>query len=126
LADLLDVAGLARALAALPAEDRRALGEALLGELGRPAPDAYLTVTQAAGLLGCHRDTVLARIHDGRLPALMIGERDEYRIARADLEALAVRPRGGQVAGPRGRKGKGRPRHGEFTALARGYRGPDK
>ncbi|MBV6698901.1 helix-turn-helix domain-containing protein [Kitasatospora aureofaciens] len=49
---------------------------------------------QVAELLGLHVRTVRGYIRDGRLAATRIGK--QYRIARADLEALT----GGPVAAP--------------------------
>ena len=47
--------------------------------------DAY-SVEQVAALLGLHVKTVRNYVRDGRLKAVRIGK--QYRIARADLEAL--------------------------------------
>jgi excisionase family DNA binding protein len=47
--------------------------------------DLY-SVEQVAGLLGLHVKTVRNYVRDGRLRAVRIGK--QYRIARADLEAL--------------------------------------
>jgi excisionase family DNA binding protein len=48
------------------------------------------SVDQVAGLLGLHVKTVRAYVRDGRLKATRIGK--QYRIARADLEALTGKP----------------------------------
>ncbi|WP_433244383.1 helix-turn-helix domain-containing protein [Streptosporangium sp. CA-135522] len=48
------------------------------------------SVEQVAGHLGLHVRTVRGYIRDGRLKAVRIGK--QYRIARADLEALTGRP----------------------------------
>ena len=49
-----------------------------------------LSVDQVASLLGLHVKTVRAYVREGRLKAVRIGK--QYRIARADLEALTGRP----------------------------------
>ena len=51
--------------------------------------DMY-SVEQVAELLGLHVRTVRGYIRDGRLRAVRIGK--QYRIARADLDALTGRP----------------------------------
>ena len=51
--------------------------------------DMY-SVEQVADLLGLHVRTVRGYIRDGRLAAVRIGK--QYRIARADLDALTGRP----------------------------------
>lgn len=48
------------------------------------------SVEQVADLLGLHVRTVRGYIRSGRLKAVRIGK--QYRIARADLEALTGRP----------------------------------
>jgi len=48
------------------------------------------SVEEVAALLGLHVRTVRGYIRDGRLTAARIGK--QYRIARADLEALTGRP----------------------------------
>lgn len=48
------------------------------------------SVEEVAGLLGLHVRTVRGYIRDGRLKAVRIGK--QYRVARADLEALTGRP----------------------------------
>ncbi|MQS15475.1 helix-turn-helix domain-containing protein [Streptomyces kaniharaensis] len=50
----------------------------------------YYSVEQVAELLGLHVRTVRGYIRDGRLAATRIGK--QYRIARADLEALTGAP----------------------------------
>ncbi|MGH8938777.1 MAG: helix-turn-helix domain-containing protein [Actinomycetes bacterium] len=52
------------------------------------------SVEQVADLLGLHVKTVRNYVRDGRLKAVRIGK--QYRISRADLEALT----GGPVAAP--------------------------
>ncbi|MFJ9607604.1 helix-turn-helix domain-containing protein [Kitasatospora sp. NPDC101176] len=52
----------------------------------------YYSVEQVAELLGLHVRTVRGYIRDGRLAATRIGK--QYRIARADLEALTGAPAG--------------------------------
>jgi excisionase family DNA binding protein len=54
--------------------------------------DLY-SVEQVAERLGLHVRTVRNYIRDGRLPAVKIGK--QYRIARADLEALTGEPAAG-------------------------------
>jgi len=49
-------------------------------------PQDLYSVEQVAGLLGLHVKTVRSYVRDGRLKAVSIGK--QYRIARADLEAL--------------------------------------
>jgi excisionase family DNA binding protein len=49
-------------------------------------PQDLYSVEQVAGLLGLHVKTVRSYVRDGRLKAVRIGK--QYRIARADLEAL--------------------------------------
>jgi excisionase family DNA binding protein len=53
------------------------------------AQDWY-SVEQVADRLGLHVRTVRTYIRDGRLDAVRIGK--QYRVARADLEALTGRP----------------------------------
>ncbi|HEY3501784.1 MAG TPA: helix-turn-helix domain-containing protein [Actinocatenispora sp.] len=53
--------------------------------------DDVYSVEQVAEWLGLHVRTVRGYIRSGRLPAVRIGK--QYRIARADVEALAGRPR---------------------------------
>jgi excisionase family DNA binding protein len=48
------------------------------------------SVEEVAERLGLHVKTVRAYVRDGRLKAVRIGK--QYRIARADLEALTGRP----------------------------------
>jgi excisionase family DNA binding protein len=52
------------------------------------APDLY-SVEQVAALLNLHARTVRHYVREGRLKAVRIGK--QYRIARADLEALTGR-----------------------------------
>ncbi|MFA1547099.1 helix-turn-helix domain-containing protein [Actinomadura chokoriensis] len=54
------------------------------------------SVDEVAGLLGLHVRTVRGYIRDGRLNAVRIGK--QYRVARADLEALTGRPPPGPAA----------------------------
>ncbi|NES13663.1 helix-turn-helix domain-containing protein [Micromonospora sp. PPF5-17] len=58
------------------------------------------SVEQVAALLGLHVRTVRGYIRAGRLPAVRIGK--QYRIARADLDALTGRPGPAAPAGPAG------------------------
>jgi len=60
-----------------------------------------LTTEEAAALLKMHRDSIRRLIRNGKIPALLIG--GEYRIKRADLEAMTA-PTGGQQS--RKRKSK--------------------
>ncbi|MHA6627525.1 helix-turn-helix domain-containing protein [Pseudonocardia sichuanensis] len=50
----------------------------------------WYSVEQVADRLGLHVRTVRSYVRDGRLEAVRIGK--QYRIARADLEALTGRP----------------------------------
>ncbi|MDX3215374.1 helix-turn-helix domain-containing protein [Streptomyces sp. ME02-6991-2B] len=50
----------------------------------------WLSVEQVADLLGLHVRTVRGYIRDGRLGAVRIGK--QYRVARADLDALTGAP----------------------------------
>ncbi|WP_031072993.1 helix-turn-helix domain-containing protein [Streptomyces sp. NRRL WC-3742] len=52
--------------------------------------EQYYSVEQVAELLGLHVRTVRGYIRDGRLAAARIGK--QYRITRADLEALTGAP----------------------------------
>ena len=54
------------------------------------AADEWYSVEQVADQLGLHVRTVRNYVRDGRLGAVRIGK--QYRIARADLEALTGRP----------------------------------
>ena len=49
-------------------------------------PQELYSVYQVADLLGLHVKTVRGYVREGRLKAIRIGK--QYRIARADLEAL--------------------------------------
>ncbi|MEU8510714.1 helix-turn-helix domain-containing protein [Kitasatospora sp. NPDC048722] len=60
----------------------------------------YYSVEQVAELLGLHVRTVRGYIRDGRLAATRIGK--QYRIARADLEALTGSPVVAESTGGRG------------------------
>ena len=53
------------------------------------APE-FSSPEQVAELLGLHVRTVRRYVRDGRLPATRIGK--QYRIARADVDALTDRP----------------------------------
>lgn len=53
----------------------------------------WYSVEQVADRLGLHVRTVRGYVRDGRLNAVRIGK--QYRVARADLEALTGRPAGG-------------------------------
>jgi excisionase family DNA binding protein len=68
------------------------------------------SVEQVADLLGLHVKTVRNYVRDGRLKAVRIGK--QYRIARADLEALT----GGPVAAP-ARETARRQRRVEVTSI---------
>ncbi|MEU6075006.1 helix-turn-helix domain-containing protein [Micromonospora sp. NPDC047074] len=59
--------------------------------------DEMFSVEQVAERLGLHVRTVRGYIRSGRLPAVRIGK--QYRIARADLDALTGRPRPARPAG---------------------------
>ncbi|MFC4149743.1 helix-turn-helix domain-containing protein [Micromonospora mangrovi] len=59
--------------------------------------DVY-SVEQVADRLGLHPRTVRGYIRAGRLRAVRIGK--QYRIARADLDALTGRPTPARVPGP--------------------------
>jgi excisionase family DNA binding protein len=52
--------------------------------------EELFSVEQVADRLGLHVRTVRAYVRDGRLKAVRIGK--QYRIARADLEALTGGP----------------------------------
>ena len=52
--------------------------------------EGWYSVEQVADRLGLHVRTVRNYVRDGRLEAVRIGK--QYRIARADLEALTGRP----------------------------------
>ncbi|GAA3954168.1 helix-turn-helix domain-containing protein [Actinomadura viridis] len=56
------------------------------------------SVEQVAERLGLHVRTVRGYIRTGRLKAVRIGK--QYRIARADLDALIGRPRPAPATGP--------------------------
>jgi excisionase family DNA binding protein len=60
--------------------------------------DDMYSVEQVAELLGLHVRTVRGYIRAGRLPAVRIGK--QYRIARADLDALTGRPGPARPTGP--------------------------
>lgn len=68
------------------------------------------SVDQVAERLGLHVRTVRNYVRDGRLKAVRIGK--QYRIARADLEALT----GGPVAAP-ARETARRHRHAEVSCV---------
>jgi excisionase family DNA binding protein len=53
-------------------------------------PQELYSVEQVADLLGLHVRTVRNYVRDGKLPAVRIGK--QYRIARADVEALTGQP----------------------------------
>ncbi|MFC0624343.1 helix-turn-helix domain-containing protein [Kribbella deserti] len=59
-------------------------------------PQELYSVEQVADRLGLHVRTVRNYVRDGKLKAVRIGK--QYRIARADLEALTGRP---EVTGER-------------------------
>jgi len=50
----------------------------------------WYSVEQVADLLGLHVRTVRGYVRSGRLPATRIGK--QYRVTRADLDALTGRP----------------------------------
>lgn len=56
-------------------------------------PLRTLTPSQAAILLSCHVKTVLKWIHEGQLPARLLGKR--WKILERDLEAFLRRGRAG-------------------------------
>ncbi|MFD2765202.1 helix-turn-helix domain-containing protein [Micromonospora eburnea] len=60
--------------------------------------DDLYSVEQVADLLGLHVRTVRGYIRTGRLRAVRIGK--QYRISRADLDALTGRPEPAPPAGP--------------------------
>jgi excisionase family DNA binding protein len=74
------------------AADGRNLPSQVLDEVIYGAMDAreLYSVEQVAELLGLHVRTVRGYVRDGRLPATRIGK--QYRIARADVDALTGRP----------------------------------
>ena len=51
----------------------------------------FLSLNEAASLLGVTKDTLRARITAGELPAYQIGSWGKFRIARSDLQRL-LRP----------------------------------
>src|ERR1043165_4518982 len=67
------------------------------------------SVEEVAERLGLHVKTVRAYVREGRLHAVRIGK--QYRIARADLEALTGRPAAALDAGVR------RQRHVEASSI---------
>jgi excisionase family DNA binding protein len=73
-------------------------------------PEEFYTVEQVAERLGLHVKTVRAYVRDGRLKAVRIGK--QYRVARADLEALT----GGQVP-MTPRESASRRRHVEVSSI---------
>lgn len=73
-------------------------------------PGELYSVEQVADLLGLHVKTVRGYVRDGRLKAVRIGK--QYRIARADLEALT----GGPVGAP-ARETAHRHRRVEVTSI---------
>jgi len=73
-------------------------------------PQELYTVDQVADLLGLQARTIRNYVRDGRLKAVRIGK--QYRIARADLEALTGHP----VAGAAGDTA-GRHRHVEVSSI---------
>jgi excisionase family DNA binding protein len=83
--------------------DKRPSPEAALALLSRlekwareNVPDTpTLTVTEAARLLRVKRDTILAWINSGKLPAMNTGrgQRPRYRLARADLDSFFDQPK---------------------------------
>lgn len=77
----------------------------------------FLSVQECANLLAVEHKTIRRLIDRGELPALRVGR--VFRIARADLAALAYRPAGsgspGTVTRPRPR-----PVVGAYSRRARG------
>jgi excisionase family DNA binding protein len=71
-------------------------------------PQDLLSVEEVAALLGLHVRTVRGYVRGGRLRAVRIGK--QYRIARADLEALTGQP----VAAPERVR---RSRHAEVSSV---------
>ncbi|MFV0423423.1 helix-turn-helix domain-containing protein [Oleidesulfovibrio sp.] len=53
------------------------------------------TVSEAAELLSCHKETIRRAIKDGSLQAAQLGR--GYRISRADLEAFWTSKGGGSL-----------------------------
>lgn len=76
--------------------------------MGAVSQELY-SVDQVAEHLGLHVRTVRNYVRDGRLKAVRIGK--QYRIARADLDALVNRP-----AAPPEDTGQGR-RHVEVSSI---------
>lgn len=64
-------------------------------------PQELYTVDQVAEMLGLQARTIRNYIRDGRLKAVRIGK--QYRIARADVEALTGQPISGTTAEAAGR-----------------------
>ena len=65
-------------------EERVASLEARVNELeGRPSLPETLNISEAAELLGLHRNTIAGWIREGKLPAQKVGR--EMRIKREDL-----------------------------------------
>jgi excisionase family DNA binding protein len=73
-------------------------------------PDELLSVEQVAERLGLHVRTVRNYVRDGRLKAVRIGK--QYRIARADLDALT-----GGVSTAAPREDAGRYRRVEVSTI---------
>lgn len=61
-------------------------GTALQPTKGSLVVDDYLSPRQAAEKLGCSKDTILRRIHSGKLPAVRDGRL--IRVRAADVAAL--------------------------------------
>jgi excisionase family DNA binding protein len=66
---------------------------------GRTRPSVtreYLTLGEAAILLGCDESTLRRKVANGEVEALRLGVAGAYRFRRADLEAMltAWRPQG--------------------------------
>ena len=66
-------------------EIRRARLEDRIRRKLRLQIDPIWTVDESAYLLGCARETVLAKIRAGRLPAITLGKRASYRVKHSDL-----------------------------------------
>jgi excisionase family DNA binding protein len=85
-----------------------------------PGDASYMSVAEAAKLLGVSERSIRAEIHDGVLPALRI--RGRYRIRTADLTRLEFVP--GPTLDPMTprRAPAGGHGQGHFKALARSAR----
>lgn len=59
-----------------------------------PVPEMLLTVKEAANILGLHITTVRGMCHDGRLDAVQINERGDWRIPKSVVRAEKERRQG--------------------------------